>query len=106
MILEIFQMIFLEKRIEGYLRAQVALNGGKCYKWQSPQNAGVPDRIVFIYKQVWFIELKRPGGELRKLQEIVGRAIKEHIDNYCVLSTLEEVDDFIKLVKEQDNVNK
>ena len=91
----------LEKRIEGYLRAQVAFNGGICYKWQSPQNNGVPDRIVMIYKQVWFVELKRPNGSREKLQVIVGNIIQQYTSNYCVLSTLEEVDSFIKTVKEK-----
>ena len=42
-----------EKSIEEYLRDQVRKIGGKAYKFVSPGNAGVPDRLVVL-----------PGGDL------------------------------------------
>lgn len=36
--------------------------GGKAYKWVSPGNPGVPDRICILPGgRVVFIEMKRPG---------------------------------------------
>lgn len=36
--------------------------GGKAYKWVSPGNPGVPDRICVMPKgKTIFIEVKRPG---------------------------------------------
>jgi hypothetical protein len=86
----------LEKTVEKHLRKQVINCGGKCYKWSSPANKGVPDRVIFIFKQVWFIETKSPTGELSPLQKVVGNDITEHTDYYAVISTIEEVDRWIK----------
>jgi hypothetical protein len=93
----------LEKTIESYLRKHIKALGGTCLKWKSPQYNGVPDRIIMVYRQIWFVELKRPLGNTRRLQVIVGEIIREHTDNYCVLSTIDEVDNFIKKVKEINN---
>lgn len=50
-----------EKDIEQYLVKQVKNNGGKAYKWVSPGNDGVPDRIVIFPRTIIFVELKAPG---------------------------------------------
>ena len=81
----------LERTIEQHLKRQVELLGGRCYKWCSPSNKGVPDRIVFINGQIWFVELKSPTGYLSKLQELFGKFIKQYTDNYCILSSKEEL---------------
>lgn len=60
----------LEKEIEKILMAEVKKVGGRAYKWVSPGNSGVPDRIViFPNKQPVFVELKTDKGTLRPLQE-------------------------------------
>ncbi len=60
----------LERDIERILVSEVRKVGGKAYKWVSPGNAGVPDRIViFPGKTPVFVELKTDGGSLTKLQE-------------------------------------
>lgn len=59
-----------EKSIEAYLRDQVRKNGGKAYKFTSPGNAGVPDRLVVIPGcEMFFVELKATGGKTTKLQD-------------------------------------
>jgi hypothetical protein len=88
----------LEKAIERYLVTQVTKNGGECFKWVSPQNKGVPDRIVLLNRQVWFIELKRPGLDLTDLQKHVKSKITKHTTNYKMINSKELVDDFIKEV--------
>ncbi|EFM10152.1 VRR-NUC domain protein [Paenibacillus curdlanolyticus YK9] len=58
-----------ERDIETYLREKVRAAGGKAYKWTSPGNAGVPDRIVMLPGgRVAFVELKAPGKKATPLQ--------------------------------------
>lgn len=58
-----------EKAIEEYLRDQVKSKGGKAYKFVSPGNAGVPDRIIVLPGvDVFFVEMKAPGKKPTKLQ--------------------------------------
>lgn len=59
-----------EKQVEDYLRLRAKQLGGKAYKFVSPGNAGVPDRIVVLPGRVpVFVELKAADGKLTKLQE-------------------------------------
>ena len=60
-----------EREIEMLLRDGVRQLGGKAYKWVSPGNAGVPDRIVVLPGgTVHFVELKNDGGRLTRLQKV------------------------------------
>lgn len=59
-----------EKNVESYLRIKVRNMGGKAYKFVSPGNAGVPDRLVVIPGvEMFFVELKATGGKPTVLQE-------------------------------------
>lgn len=59
-----------EKDIEKILVAEVKKLGGRAYKWVSPGNDGVPDRIViFPNREPVFVELKTEAGKLSALQE-------------------------------------
>lgn len=61
----------LEKDIERKLAKGVEQLGGRSYKWVSPGNTGVPDRIViFPDGRVEFVELKTISGKVRPLQRI------------------------------------
>lgn len=58
-----------EKDIEKHLREKVKAIGGKAYKWVSPGNNGVPDRIVCLPGgKIVFAELKTTGREPTALQ--------------------------------------
>lgn len=57
----------LEKEIEAYLRASVERAGGLCLKFTS-STAGVPDRVVTLGGETFFVELKAPGKKPRPLQ--------------------------------------
>ena len=58
-----------EKVIEEYLRDQVKSKGGKAYKFVSPGNAGVPDRMIVLPGcEIFFVELKAPGKKPTELQ--------------------------------------
>ncbi len=60
-----------EKDIEKVLVDEVKRLGGRAYKWVSPGNAGVPDRIViFPDREPVFVELKTDTGTLTALQKV------------------------------------
>ncbi len=59
-----------ESELEKKFCRLVTQAGGKAYKFISPNNSGVPDRIVILPGgRIGFIELKRPGQGPRKLQQ-------------------------------------
>lgn len=59
----------LERDVEKLLVRGVKERGGRAYKFVSPGNAGVPDRIViFPNGHLYFVELKREDGELTQNQ--------------------------------------
>jgi len=61
----------LEKEIEKILVTEVKRLGGRAYKWVSPGNDGVPDRIVIFPDQMpIFVELKTDMGRLTALQKV------------------------------------
>ncbi|MBF1152529.1 MAG: VRR-NUC domain-containing protein [[Eubacterium] sulci] len=85
----------LEKDIEKIFRDEIKKAGGKAYKFTSPGNDGVPDRIVlFPDGRIVFVELKTDTGKLSKLQELQCRQIAELGQTVRVLHGLSEVCDF------------
>ena len=66
-----------EKEIEEKLVNAVKGIGGLCFKFTSPGNAGVPDRLALLPKEkIAFVEVKAPGENLRPLQEKRKREIE------------------------------
>ncbi len=58
-----------EKNVEAYLRDQAKGKGGKAYKFVSPGNDGVPDRLVCLPGgRIAFVETKAPGKTSTPLQ--------------------------------------
>lgn len=83
----------LEKEVEKYLKTNIERIGGKCLKFNSPGNNGVPDRLVLLPGSVsFFVELKRPGEKPRKLQEKVIRDFRSLGHTVFVISSKEGVD--------------
>lgn len=58
-----------ESELENKCRKEAERRGYKLWKWVSPGNAGVPDRILLRPGRVTFIEMKAGDGKLRKLQD-------------------------------------
>jgi len=68
----------LEKDIERKAVAAAKARGWISYKFVSPQQRGVPDRIFFREGKTVLIEFKRPGtGRLSKLQELQINRLRE-----------------------------
>lgn len=63
-------MTVRERDIESKLRRVIEKYGGLFFKFVSPGNDGVPDRIAVLPDgQTWFIELKALSGRLSPIQE-------------------------------------
>ncbi|MGO4345520.1 VRR-NUC domain-containing protein [Paenibacillus sp. MCAF9] len=87
----------LEKQIEQYLVKQVKASGGRAYKFVSPGNSGVPDRIVTLPGgRIAFAELKAPGKKPTPLQMNQQRFIANQGLPVVVIDSKEQVDDLIK----------
>lgn len=60
----------LESEIERRMVKLVKQRGGLCYKFVSPSNPGVPDRIIITPDgRVVFVELKTEIGRLSNIQK-------------------------------------
>lgn len=67
-----------ERDIEKILVQEVKMLGGRAYKWVSPGNDGMPDRIVIFPKRPpIFVELKAENGKLSALQEVQIKRLKD-----------------------------
>lgn len=84
-----------ERALERYLVLESKRRGWLCYKWVSPAQRGVPDRILVAPGgRVTFVELKNPNGtgRLSPLQEVtLGKLTAQGCD-VRVLQTKEGVD--------------
>lgn len=86
----------LEKEIEKRLTQGVKRMGGRAYKFVSPGNAGVPDRIVLLPGgEIHFVELKTEAGKLTPNQEAQIRRIRKLGQLVWVVHGRRGVDDFL-----------
>ena len=88
----------LEKQIEQYLGKRVKESGGLSLKWISTVT-GVPDRIVFLNKKIFLVELKTSGGVLSERQKIVFKQLEQQGYPVTVLRSREDVDAFVLSVQ-------
>lgn len=89
-----------EKIVEIYLREQVKKIKGIAFKFVSPGNAGVPDRIVLLpWGECVFIELKAPGKKTTALQDRQIERIQKLGFRVEILDSADRVDEFIKSLK-------
>jgi len=86
-----------ESDIEKYLRNKVHAAGGRAYKWVSPGNNGVPDRIVMLPGAPdLFVELKAPGKKPTALQVVQHKMLRELGRYVIVIDSKEQVDRLIE----------
>lgn len=85
----------LEKNIEKHFKNEIEKIGGKAFKFSSPGNNGVPDRIVLCKGKCYFVELKRPGAEPRKLQKAVIKTFNKLGFKVYVIDSIDKVGEFI-----------
>lgn len=91
----------LEKVIEERLRDGVKRLGGVAFKFVSPGNDGVPDRLVCLPSgRIAFIELKAPGKkptplQVRQMERLRGLGFMAF-----VIDSIEAVDEYIRFEEE------
>ncbi|NWO20170.1 MULTISPECIES: VRR-NUC domain-containing protein [Leptotrichia] len=82
-----------EKEIENYLVRKIKNKKGTAYKFTSPGNSGVPDRICMLPNgKIFFVELKSPGKKPRALQVNQIRKITNLGQRVYVVDSKEMVD--------------
>lgn len=87
-----------ESKIEEYLRKQVKSLGGIAYKFVSPGNVGVPDRMIVLPGGVVdFIELKAPGKKPTSKQNLQMGRLRSRGANVWVIDSIEKVNQYIEL---------
>ena len=86
-----------ESEVERYFVWAVQRAGGRTWKFTSPSNRGVADRIACLPDgSTWFVELKTKGGRLSELQKLFSEQVLELKQKYAVLWTKEQVDQWLK----------
>lgn len=85
-----------EKTIEAYLRDRVKEIGGKAYKFVSPGNDGVPDRLVCLPGgRAIFVELKAHGKKPTPLQIVQMNRLSGLGFSVWTIDSKDEVNKFI-----------
>lgn len=88
-----------EQQIEIRLKEKVEGIGGLSLKFISPGTAGVPDRLVLLPgKEIYFVELKAPGKQLRPLQIKRKEQIEKLGFKVYVIDSIRAVDSFMREV--------
>lgn len=91
----------LEKEVEAKLVSGVKKLGGIAFKFVSPGNAGVPDRIVVLPGgKVVFTELKTASGRLSTLQQRQIARIARAGGQVRVVYGMAGVEDFLEAARE------
>lgn len=81
-----------EAFVENYLCSQAKLHKCLCWKFVSPSQDGVPDRVLIGFGRIIFIETKSHTGKLRKLQESVIKNMIKHGADVRVANSRELID--------------
>lgn len=90
-----------ESTIEARLVRGVKKRGGLCYKFTSPGNPGVPDRIVILPNGMTiYVELKTEIGRLAKIQKW---QIEELRKRGALVRVLKGMDQVLKFLEEVDS---
>jgi hypothetical protein len=79
-----------ESKIESATCWEAKEKGWKSFKWSSPGNSGVPDRIFLKLLRIVFVEFKAPGKKPNKLQEHTLNLIKDLGFHVCVIDNVED----------------
>ena len=84
-----------ESEIETYFVWAVQSLGGVTYKFRSPTQRGVADRIACMPNgETWFVELKTKGGRLAPLQKLFAANMLRLGQFYVCLWSTEGVDEW------------
>lgn len=94
-----------EKAVEERLVQGVRRLGGDAYKWVSPGQDGVPDRIVIMPGgYVSFVELKDEHGKVSPRQVIQHKKLRNLGAEVMTLFGYDDVDWFLERIAERDRM--
>lgn len=79
-----------ESKIEKAVCDHAKSKGWLVYKWSSPGNRGVPDRLFIRKGYVLFIEFKRKGGKTTPIQELIHKKFLEHEFKVHLIDNIED----------------
>lgn len=89
-----------ESQIEARLVEGVRSLGGIAYKFTSPGNVGVPDRLIVLPGgHVLFAELKTEEGRPSKIQRFQIDRLRRLGVRACLVRGMEGVNDFLSLCR-------
>lgn len=88
-----------ENKVERYLDKEVKELGGMTRKWVSPGRDGVPDRIVFLNGEIYFVEVKTVDGRLSTAQVREHARLIEQGAQVFTVKGEKGVDDFLQKFK-------
>lgn len=90
-----------ERDIEKWLAGRIRQMGGEAFKFVSPGNDGVPDRLVCMPGgRVYFVELKTDEGRPSGLQQWQMERLRRLGLNVYLITGLEEAVQFIEMLQE------
>lgn len=90
-----------EKDLEEKFREKVKEAGGRAYKFVSPGNSGVPDRLAVLPGgKIGFVELKQRGRTPTKLQQKQMDRLRELGCCVAVLDKAEDIEGTISRIQE------
>lgn len=89
-----------ENKVERHLDSEIMKLGGITRKWVSPGVKGVPDRIVIVSGNVWFVEVKTVDGHLSSWQEREIKRLVSHGVVALAVYGVDGVDEFIEMVRD------
>lgn len=88
-----------ESQIEGRLVRMVRDRGGLCYKFVSPSNPGVPDRLIITPDgRTIYVELKTIVGRLADIQKWQIAEMRKRGADVRLLKGLDQVKAFVEEV--------
>lgn len=89
----------LESEIEKKLVREIRKMGGMAYKFVSPGNTGVPDRIVILPGVITFVELKTETGRLSPGQKRQIGKLQDLGMKVVVLHGMKELEEFLNEIR-------
>ena len=90
-----------ERDIEAKLRQAIEKDGGLFFKFVSPGNDGVPERLAVLPGgRIYFIELKTDRGRLSPLQVWQQDRLRQLGVNVAVIRGMDEAAAFIEEVRD------
>lgn len=91
----------IESAVERKLVDGIKALGGVAFKFVSPGNTGVPDRIIILPGgAIYFVELKTDVGRLSKVQIMQIERLEKLGARVAVLYGADSVATFLKLLRE------